>query len=138
MISSFGPDTRIGLVGLGIMGVPLAQRLAARGHEVVAWNLEPERYALVKESGVAWAASPAAVARRFGLVLLCVLGDEAVENCCFGEHGFAAAGGARIWSTCRRPRRRRRSRWPRGSRRPAWTGSTRRCRAARSPRATAR
>lgn len=96
MISSLGTDTRIGLVGLGLMGVPLAQRLAERGHAVVAWNLEPARYALVKDHGVAWAASPAAVRGASDLVLLCVLGDEAVESCCFGEQGFAAAGGARV------------------------------------------
>lgn len=96
MISSFGPDTRVGLVGLGLMGVPIAQRLAERGHPLVAWNLEPARFALVRGDGVAWAASPAAVRGASDLVFLCVLGDEAVQDCCFGEHGFAAAGGARV------------------------------------------
>ncbi len=92
----YGADTRIGLVGLGIMGVPLAQRLTERGHEVVAWNLEPERYALVRDHGVAWAASPAAVRAASDVVFLCVLGDDAVESCAMGPQGFASAGGARV------------------------------------------
>ena len=92
----YGPDTRVGLVGLGIMGAPLAQRFAERGHAVVAWNLEPERYALVRDAGVAWAASPAAVRAASDVVFLCVLGDDAVESCALGRQGFASAGGARV------------------------------------------
>lgn len=96
MPDSYGAETRIGLVGLGIMGVPLARRFAERGYDVIAWNLEPERYALVRGDGVAWAASPAAVRAASDLVFLCVLGDDAVESCCLGPHGFASAGGARV------------------------------------------
>lgn len=92
----YGAEARIGLVGLGIMGVPLAERFAACGHEVVAWNLEPERYALVKDQGIAWAASPAAVRAASDVVFLCVLGEDAAESCCLGRHGFASAGGARV------------------------------------------
>lgn len=96
MPDPFGPDARIGLVGLGIMGVPIALRFAGAGHAVVAWNLEPERYAEVSGAGVAWAASPAAVRAASDIVFLCVLGDDAVEDCCLGRQGVATAGGADV------------------------------------------
>ena len=35
-------STRIGLVGLGIMGTPLAQRYRQMGMSLTVWNLEPE------------------------------------------------------------------------------------------------
>ena len=96
MAGSFGPDTRIGLVGLGIMGVPIAKRLAGLGHAVTAWNLEPERFDLVSQAGVQWAQTPARVRAASDIVLLCVLGDDAVEACVFGPDGFLAADGAGV------------------------------------------
>ncbi len=88
----FGPATRLGLVGLGIMGVPIAERFAEKGYAVTAWNREAERRALVRDAGVAWAPSPAAVWRAADVVFVCVLGDEAIESVCLGPEGFAAAG----------------------------------------------
>lgn len=88
---SFGKTTRIGLVGLGIMGAPLVQRFRAMGVEVTVWNLEPERFEQVEPLGAKWAESPAAVWAASEVVFLCVLGDNAVESCCFGDNGFAKA-----------------------------------------------
>jgi 3-hydroxyisobutyrate dehydrogenase len=93
----FGPQTRIGLVGLGIMGAPIAQRLREKGFALTVWNLEPERFDAVRGSGAQWAASPADVWAASDLVLVCVLGDDAIESVCFGEQGFATAtGGAGV------------------------------------------
>lgn len=85
-------SARIGLVGLGVMGAEIALRLRERGFEVIAWNLEPERYEIVRGAGVAWAESPREVWAGAGVALLCVLGDDAVQSVCFGADGFAAAG----------------------------------------------
>ncbi len=87
---------RLGFIGLGIMGVPMTKRLLARGWKVTVWNLEPERYELVREAGAAWADSPAAVRASCDVVLLCVLGDEAVQSICFGDNGLSSAKGAHI------------------------------------------
>ncbi|MEM7022118.1 MAG: NAD(P)-dependent oxidoreductase [Pseudomonadota bacterium] len=93
----FDTSTRIGLVGLGIMGAPIAQRLLAKGYAVTVWNLEPERYDLVAGAGATWAESPAAVWEASDLVMVCVLGDDAIESVCTGEIGFTrAAAGASV------------------------------------------
>lgn len=97
MDDSFGPDTHIGLVGLGIMGAPIALRLRDRGYRLTVWNLEPERFDLVREAGAAWADSPADVWAAVDVAMVCVLGDDALESVCFGEQGFARAErGARL------------------------------------------
>lgn len=82
---------RLGMVGLGIMGAPIAQRLRDQGYELTVWNLEPEFFDRVKDSGATWAESPAEVWRSSDIVLVCVLGDDAIESVCFGQHGFAKA-----------------------------------------------
>jgi 3-hydroxyisobutyrate dehydrogenase len=89
---TYGKSTRVGLVGLGIMGVPVVQRFLESSYAVTAWNLEPERFALVEADGAQWADSPAAVWAASDLVFTCVLGDDAIESVCLGERGFARAG----------------------------------------------
>ena len=82
---------RIGFVGIGIMGAPMVRRLMAQGWQVSVWNVEPERYAEVP--GATVLDSPAAVRAASDIVIFCVLHGEAVEQCCFGPHGLARAGG---------------------------------------------
>lgn len=82
----------IGCIGIGLMGEAMARRLLQRGHSVTAWNLEPERLALILPHGATAAASPAAVAAAADIVLVCVLHTEAVANCVFGPGGVAEAG----------------------------------------------
>jgi len=82
------------MVGLGIMGAPIVQRLCDKGYDLTVWNLEPDYYDRVKDSGAQWAASPAEVWTASDIVLVCVLGDDAIENVCLGKSGFASAGKA--------------------------------------------
>ena len=87
---------RLGFIGLGLMGVPMVKRLLSRGWRVTAWNLEPERFELVGEAGAQWADTPAAVRAASDIVLICVLGDDAVHSVCLGENGLASSKGAHI------------------------------------------
>jgi 3-hydroxyisobutyrate dehydrogenase len=73
------------------MGAPIARRLREQGYELTVWNLEPEYFDRVKSSGAKWASTPAEVWRASDIVLVCVLGDDAIESVCFGEIGFARA-----------------------------------------------
>jgi 3-hydroxyisobutyrate dehydrogenase len=93
---AFGTSTRAGLVGLGIMGAPIARRLRQKGVPLTVWNLEPERFAEVEAAGAVWADSPADVWRASEVVFTCVLGDDAIESVCLGEQGFARAEGATV------------------------------------------
>jgi 3-hydroxyisobutyrate dehydrogenase len=87
---------RLGFIGLGIMGAPMVRRLRAQGWQVTAWNLEPERFDEVKASGAVWADSPAAVRAASDVVMLCILGDAAIESVCLGPNGLSAASGAKF------------------------------------------
>jgi 3-hydroxyisobutyrate dehydrogenase len=90
---------RIGFVGLGLMGAPMARRLLRRGWTVTAWNREPERHAEVP--GAVIADSPAAVRAASDVVIFCVLNGDAVEECCFGAKGLAkSASGAGLLIDC--------------------------------------
>lgn len=86
--------TRIGFIGIGIMGEAMVRRLLERGHRpVTVWNLEPERLDAVVPFGAVAAPSPAAVAAASDVVMLCVLHTEAVRSVVFGAEGIAAAPG---------------------------------------------
>ena len=87
----FDPETRLGFVGLGIMGVPLVERLAKKGYSVSVWNREPERFEAVSPFGTVWRRSPADVWEASDLVFLCVLGDGAIDDCVSGKDGFVHA-----------------------------------------------
>jgi 3-hydroxyisobutyrate dehydrogenase len=91
------PKPRLGLVGLGIMGLPIARRLRDRGYALTVWNLEPERFDGLQGTGAVWADGPAALWAESDIALLCVLGEDAVSSVCFGAGGFASgAPGARL------------------------------------------
>jgi 3-hydroxyisobutyrate dehydrogenase-like beta-hydroxyacid dehydrogenase len=54
---------RIGFLGLGKMGTPMARRLLAAGHEVTVWNRTRERAEALAAEGARVAATPAEAAR---------------------------------------------------------------------------
>lgn len=74
---------RIGFLGLGIMGKPMAQNLAKAGHEVKVWNRTPGK--LVE--GAHAAATPKEAAKEAEIVWLCVSDTKAVEQVLFGKDG---------------------------------------------------
>ena len=79
---------KIGFIGLGIMGKPMAGHLKTAGHEVIV----PERRSLDAESRAAFtvAADAAAVARAAEVVILMVPDTPDVEAALFGPGGVAA------------------------------------------------
>ena len=87
-------SSRIGFIGIGLMGEAMTRRLLDTGYEVTVWNLEPERLETVVPHGARAAGSPAAVTRASDLVLMCVLHTAAVESCVFGPDGVAKEANA--------------------------------------------
>jgi 3-hydroxyisobutyrate dehydrogenase len=68
---------RVGFVGLGAMGMPMAMNLHRAGLLAAAWNRTPARTAaLAAETGVTAAESLAALAAACDLVVSCVSADE--------------------------------------------------------------
>jgi len=74
---------RIGFLGLGIMGRPMAQNLVKAGHEVRVWNRTPGK---VVEGALA-SATPKEAAKDAEIVWLCVSDTKAVEQVLFGKDG---------------------------------------------------
>ncbi|WP_206664535.1 NAD(P)-dependent oxidoreductase [Dankookia rubra] len=60
---------RIGLLSTGIMGWPMARRLAEAGHAVGAWNRSPGNAAALAGHGVALAATPLAAVAEAEVVI---------------------------------------------------------------------
>lgn len=81
---------RIGFIGIGLMGLPLCQRLLAAGATLSVWNRSPDKCRPLANLGARIAASPAALAADVDLLLLCVADTAAVEAVVFGPDGIAA------------------------------------------------
>jgi len=64
---------RIGLVGVGAMGLPMAQRLRDCGHTVVVHDIDPARSALASAAGCTVAENAAAAARNSTVLMVAVV-----------------------------------------------------------------
>ena len=82
---------RIGFLGLGEMGTPMASRLIAAGHDVTVWNRTAGRTAALAQQGAAVARSPAAAGAGADFVITMLATPEALEQVLFGTAGLAAA-----------------------------------------------
>lgn len=85
---SHTPDnTRIGFIGLGIMGTPMVRNLVSAGYDVTAYDLDPARVeAAVKDGGTA-AASIAEAVRETDVVITMVPASPQVEQVVLHEGG---------------------------------------------------
>lgn len=81
---------KIGFVGLGTMGAPMARRLVEAGHEVTVHNRTREREEPLAAAGAARAASPREAAQGAELVIVIVADTPDVREVVLGEHGAAA------------------------------------------------
>lgn len=84
---------RIGFIGLGIMGLPMARNLLAAGHELVVHNRSRAAVDALAAEGAIPAASPAEVAQQAGVVLTMLPDGPDVETVVLGEDGVAAGMG---------------------------------------------
>jgi len=81
---------RLGFIGLGIMGGGMARNLIDQGHELTVWNRTAARAAPLIEAGAVAAASPADLASRCDIVLVCVSDTPDVEAVTRGDDGILA------------------------------------------------
>ena len=79
---------RIGFVGLGNMGGPMALNLMKAGHALVVHDVRREAAAPHLERGAKWAASPREVARESELILTSLPGPPEVETVALGADGI--------------------------------------------------
>jgi 3-hydroxyisobutyrate dehydrogenase-like beta-hydroxyacid dehydrogenase len=79
----------IGVIGLGQMGLPMAQRLAAAGHEVICQDDSSQARAAAEQSGLVPVDDARAVAERAAVVLVMVP-SRFVADVLTGERGVVA------------------------------------------------
>lgn len=84
---------KVGFVGLGAMGLAMAESLTVAGYELCVYNRTPSRAQPLHEAGARIAASPADAAREVDVVFSMLADDAAVEAVSFGEHGLMAGLG---------------------------------------------
>ena len=77
---------KIGFLGLGNMGTPMALRLLAAGHELSVWNRSEERTKPLIHEGAIAAATPAEAELGSDAVITMLLDDAAYEEVLFGVH----------------------------------------------------
>ena len=82
---------KIGFVGLGKMGTPMALRLIAAGHELRVWNRTEGRTEPVIREGAIAAATPAEAELGADAVITMLFDDAAHEEVLFGANGLMDA-----------------------------------------------
>jgi 2-hydroxy-3-oxopropionate reductase len=88
-VSSFGPQSRIGIVGLGSMGSGIAHNLLKKGYALQVFARQPAAAAPFVQAGAQAAPSATALARECDLVFLSLPDAAAVETVLFGSDGMA-------------------------------------------------
>ena len=81
---------RIGFIGLGAMGHPMASNLSKAGHQLFLWGRRPAKFEGLLAQGAQLCASPAELASEVEVVGLCLTDTAAVEQVVFGEQGLAS------------------------------------------------
>lgn len=82
---------KVGFVGLGAMGAPMARHLATAGHDVTVYNRNSGKaQAWVAANGGTQASSPMAVAEASHVVFVCVGNDNDVRSVVLGDNGVLA------------------------------------------------
>lgn len=81
---------KIGFIGLGLMGRPMALNVLKAGHEVTVWARRAESMAPLLAAGAAGAAHPAALAEGCDIVISMVADAPDVEQVALGPQGVAA------------------------------------------------
>ena len=81
---------KIGFIGLGKMGGPMAMNLLCSGHEVTVYDIKKEAAQPLVDANGRWADSPKEVAQVSEIVLTSLPGPPEVEVVVLSENGIMA------------------------------------------------
>lgn len=82
-------ETRVGFIGLGSMGVGMAANVIGGGYPlVVMGNTRREPVERLLKLGATEVSTPAEMAAKVDVVILCVTTSEVVEETVFGDNGL--------------------------------------------------
>jgi len=83
--------TKIGWIGLGNMGIPMATQLIEAGYEVTAYNRSKAKEGTLKEIGALLAETPKDLLVRTDVIFVMVSDDAAIEAIFNGTNGVLSA-----------------------------------------------
>ena len=81
---------RIGIVGVGRMGLAMLKHLVKHGYQVTACDIDEKQLAKARDAGAATAKTPAEVARTADFVIVAVGYDDEVNQVVLGTDGLLA------------------------------------------------
>ncbi len=87
---------KIGFIGLGTMGLPMANNLLKSGHELIIYNRTKEKMSVLEKKGAIIAPSPKEVAAQSEIVFTMLTADAAVEEVILGEGRYYRGSISRI------------------------------------------
>jgi 3-hydroxyisobutyrate dehydrogenase-like beta-hydroxyacid dehydrogenase len=79
---------KLGFLGLGIMGGPMAQHLIKAGHEVALWSYSAEKAEKLAGNGAVACKTPTEVAKQSEVVFLCVGDTKMSREVILGKDGL--------------------------------------------------
>jgi len=85
--SVIGPQTKVGLIGLGLMGKPMGMNLLKAGFPLTVWNRTASRADELVAAGAKLAPSPRELAANCEFVLSIVSDPAALEEVLWGQNG---------------------------------------------------
>jgi 3-hydroxyisobutyrate dehydrogenase-like beta-hydroxyacid dehydrogenase len=81
---------RVGFIGLGSQGAPMARRIVEGGYDLTLWARRPASVEPYADTAAKVASTPAELAAACDLVCLCVVGDDDVRQVLHGDTGVLA------------------------------------------------
>ena len=82
---------RVGFIGIGNIGKPMAEQVVRAGHELVVHDLNRDAAESLVAEGAVWAESPSEVAAECDVVCTCLPGPNEVEPLVLSGGGIAAS-----------------------------------------------
>lgn len=83
--------TKIGWIGLGLMGNPMSKQLLQAGYPVTVYNRHKDKEAELKEQGATTASTPKELIEQTDIVIIMVTDDKAIRELFEGENGLLKA-----------------------------------------------
>jgi 3-hydroxyisobutyrate dehydrogenase-like beta-hydroxyacid dehydrogenase len=86
-VSTASGSRKIGFIGLGLMGRPMAMNLLKAGHSLTIWNRTAARADELVAAGAVLAKTPRAVAEKSDVLISIVSDPQALESVLWGQEG---------------------------------------------------
>lgn len=91
---NLGPGSKVGLIGLGLMGRPMGLNLLKAGYALTVWNRTASRAESLVDAGAKLAQSPQEVAAASDVLITIVSDPPALEGVLWGGSGSGHNSGA--------------------------------------------